>query len=132
MQGVLSAALAYWAFVFAAGSVLGTLRVTLLAPQVGPLAAVACEVPLMLVISLWGAARVLRRWPLAGRTARLAMGAVAFALLIAAEAALARLAFGQALSGWAQDIATPHGALGFAGQVVFALIPSFLPKYPRG
>lgn len=61
---VLTAALAYSALVFAAGFALGTLRVLLLAPRLGEMAAVALELPVMLVLS-WVAARaVLRRRPL--------------------------------------------------------------------
>jgi hypothetical protein len=132
MRTVLTAAVAYWALVFAAGFALGTLRVTLIAPAIGALAAVACELPLMLLASWWGALVVLRRWPLPDRAARLAMGALAFAMLMVAEAALARLAFGQSLTEWAALLATAPGALGIAGQLAFALIPSLLPKYPRG
>lgn len=132
MRTVLTAALAYWALVFAVGFALGTLRVTLLAPAIGPFAAVACEVPVMLLASWWGAKVVLRHWPLPDRAARLAMGALALAVLMVAEAALARLAFGQSLSDWTAQLATAPGALGLAGQVVFALIPSFLPRNRQG
>lgn len=132
MRTVLTAALAYWALVFAVGFALGTLRVTLLAPAIGPFAAVASELPLMLLASWWSARLVLRRWPLQSRRERLATGALAFAVLMAAEAALARLAFGQSLSDWTEQLATAPGALGLAGQVVFALIPSFLPRNRQG
>lgn len=132
MRTVLIAALAYWALVFAAGFALGTLRVTLLAPRIGDLAAVACEMPLMLGLSWISARAVLRRWPLTARGARLVMGTLAFALLMAAEAVLAFLAFGQPLASWFETLGTMPGALGLAGQVAFALIPSFLPNHPRG
>jgi hypothetical protein len=137
MRTVLTAALAYFAIVFAAGFALGTVRVTLVEPRIGPLAAVASELPLMLVVSSWGARAVLGRWPLPDRAARLVMGAMAFALLMGSEALLAWLALGQPLAKWMATLATVPGALGLAGQVGFALIPallpaSFVPRYPRG
>lgn len=120
---VLTAALAYWALVFAAGFALGTLRVLLLAPRLGETAAVAAELPVMLALSWYAAGAVPRRRPLPPGGPRLAMGALAFTLLLGAEAALGILAFGQAPAAWAAALATPPGALGLGGQALFALIP---------
>ncbi|HSF62739.1 MAG TPA: hypothetical protein VLA78_00005 [Paracoccaceae bacterium] len=120
---LLTAALAYFALVFAAGFALGTARVLLLAPRLGETGAVALELPVMIALSWLSASWVLRRRPLPPGAPRLAMGAVAFALLMGAEAALAVLAFGQTPAAWAAALATPPGALGLAGQILFALIP---------
>lgn len=116
-------AIVYAAAVFAAGFVFGTVRTLWLAPQIGALAAVAVELPFMLAVSWLVAGAVLRRRPLPGMPQRLAMGAVAFALLMAAEALLAR-AFGQSPAAWLAALATPAGALGLAGQAAFALVPA--------
>ena len=51
MGRVLKAATAYFALVFAAGFVLGTLRTLWLAPALGPMLAVAAELPVMLGVS---------------------------------------------------------------------------------
>jgi hypothetical protein len=112
-------ALAYAAAVFAVGFVLGTLRVLWLAPTVGELPAVAMELPVMLAASWVAAGAVLRRWPV---DRRLAMGALALAVLLACEAGLAVL-LGGGLRGFLAHLATAPGALGLAGQVAFALIP---------
>lgn len=77
----LKAAFAYLP-VFAVAFALGALRVTLVAPQTGALAAVALELPLVLALSWAVAGRVLRRWPQAPRAA---FGALAFALLMLLE-----------------------------------------------
>lgn len=122
MQHTLPPALTYAAITFAGGFVLGALRVTWLAPQVGDLAAVAMELPLMLALSWWVAGRVLGHWALPAGAARLTMGAMAFAALMAFEAATA-MAFGGTPGAFLAGLATPHGALGLAGQVGFALIP---------
>jgi hypothetical protein len=130
MPSVLKASLSYFAVVFAAAFVIGTLRVTVIAPRTGALVAVAFEVPLLLALSWVVAGRVLRRWPLDGQR-RAAMGAIAFALLLLAELALATLLFGQTAATFLASTATAPGALGLAGQIGFALIPA-LRRHPTG
>lgn len=125
------AALAYWAWVFAAGFVLGTVRTLWLAPRLDDLAAVAIELPVMLAISALAARRVLHRWQVRHRAEALAVGALAFALLIGAEALLACTLAGQGLSQWAATLASAPGALGLAGQIVFALLPALLLRRGR-
>ena len=124
-QVILRAALAYFAVTFAVAFLLGVLRVLVIAPLIGPVAAVMLEVPVILAVS-WGVAgRVLRRWPVAagGTGALRAMGALAFAFLMLAEAGLAVLAFGRPPGAWLASLATLDGAIGLAGQLSFGLIP---------
>ena len=123
LRPVLTAALAYWAVVFAFAFVLGIGRTLWLAPRIGALAAVACEVPLTLAAS-WFAARTLtRRFRIARGGEALGMGAAAFAILMLAEVALARVLAGQSPGQWAASLLTPAGALGLGGQVLFGLMP---------
>lgn len=128
MPRIARAALAYWAWVFAAGFVLGTVRTLWLAPRLGDLAAVAVELPIMLAISALAARRVLRRHGFVLRGEALALGAFAFVLLMAAEALLARTLTGQGLGQWAATLASAPGALGLAGQGIFALLPALLVR----
>jgi hypothetical protein len=121
---ILKPTFTYFALVFAAAFAFGALRVTLIAPQIGPLAAVALEVPLILGLSWIVAGRVLRRWPLT-TSAALAMGALAFALLVLAEFALAYALSGQPPAAYAATFLSGPGTLGLAGQIGFALIPTF-------
>ena len=116
-------ALAYWLGVFALGFVLGTMRTLWLEPALGQLTAVALELPLMLAASWWWSGRVLARWRLATRGAALGAGLLAFALLLASEWALAT-ALGQSGAEWLAALTRPAGALGLAGQVLFALFPA--------
>lgn len=120
---ILKSALAYFAPVFAVAFALGALRVTLIAPEIGALAAVAVEVPLILGLSWAVAGRVLRRWPMAGRPA-LVMGGLAFLILMLAEFTLALVLSGQPPPAYAASLLTAPGALGLAGQIGFALIPA--------
>lgn len=121
MPRIVKAAFAYTLPVFAVAFVLGALRVTLVAPHIGALAAVALEVPLVLALSWHVAGRVLARWPL---VPRLALGLAAFGLLMLLELGTA-LAFGQTITQFLTAMTTPAGALGLAGQIGFGLIPLF-------
>ncbi len=127
---VLRAAITYFTIVFVAAFLIGALRVTLIAPLIGAFLAVAAEVPVILFLSWFTVKPVLRRWPLT-RGERIAMGAVAFGLLMAAEWALATVGFGQTTTTFLSDMTTAHGALGLLGQIGFAVIPS-LAAQPRG
>jgi hypothetical protein len=117
------AALAYWAVVFALGFVLGSLRVLWLAPLVGLVPATLIELPLMLGASWWASGWLVRRFAIADKGAALAMGGIAFALLMAAECAVGVGMMGLTPGQWLADFAQPHAAIGLAGQVVFALMP---------
>lgn len=117
-------ALIYLAAIFALGFVLGTVRTLWLAPAVGHLAAVALELPVMLGASWWLARQLAARRPLPSRGAALAAGGLAFALLMALDLALGLTLFGQGAGEWLAALATPPGALGLAGQALFALLPA--------
>lgn len=119
----LKAGALYFAVVFASGFVLGTARTLFLAPQIGELTAVALELPVILVIAWTACGWILRRVAIsAAVAARTLMGAFAFALLMTGEIFLA-LAFGGTLGGFLTSLGEPAGALGLAGQVLFALFP---------
>jgi len=117
------AALTYWAWVFAAAFALGVVRTLWLAPRIGDLAAVACEVPLTLAISWWAARKVIERWRITAQADALVLGLLAFMVLMAAELLLARVLAGQSAHEWFLALLTPAGLLGLGGQVLFALMP---------
>ncbi|WP_050927855.1 hypothetical protein [Aestuariivita boseongensis] len=120
---VMRSAQVYFGIVFAAGFVLGTLRVFFLAPMTGELVAVLLEVPVILAISWWAAGVATRNRPhLATPSARLNIGAIAFLGLMVAEASLA-IALGGTLAGFLEGLQTPAGLAGLAGQLLFALFP---------
>jgi len=112
----------YFAACFAAGAVLGPIRVLLLEPAVGMTAAVLLEAPLILAVAALASRAVLRRWPLASP---LAVGAVGLVLLLAAEAALATML------DRPSPLDPPRGAADWAGVALkagFALMPSVLAR----
>lgn len=120
----LLAALVYFAIVFAAGFAMGMARVTALAPRLGEFAAVALELPVMLVVSWFSCRRLVGRLRVPAHIApRAVMGGVAFVLLMAAEMTLAVAGFGRTPVEAVLEFAKPAGALGLAGQIAFALFP---------
>jgi hypothetical protein len=122
MKLVLLTGTVYVAAVFAAGFVLGVLRTLVLVPLLGELGAVLVELPVILTIAWLVCTRILRRWPLSSPSA-LGMGAIAFLLLMGAEASLSMLLAGRSL---AEHLALysqlPH-QVGLAGQLAFSLFP---------
>jgi hypothetical protein len=112
----------YFAACFAAGAVMGPIRVLVLEPRIGMAAAVAVEAPIILAVAALAARAVLRRWP---AVSPLAVGVVGLALLLLAETALAA----------ALDRPSPFDAprllaewIGLALKVAFALMPAALAR----
>jgi hypothetical protein len=127
------AGVVYGIMALAAGTLLGTLRVLFVAPQLGPLAAVVLELPLMLVFAWWMLGPIIHRAQVPrGVGARAVVGVVGFGLLLAGEAVVAGLIAGATqpaailavgAGALADGFATPAGLVGLAGQVVFAGLP---------
>lgn len=120
------AGVAYFALIFTVGFALGTVRVLVLAPRVGPLWAVIAEAPVILIASWIVCGWILRRFAVPPESSsRLAMGGVAFGLLLGAEAALSAIAFGRGPAAYFASFGTAEGVLGLAGQIAYALFPLF-------
>ncbi|MDP3895813.1 MAG: hypothetical protein Q8Q62_03975 [Mesorhizobium sp.] len=114
----------YVALVFAAGFLFGTVRVLWLAPRVGAPAAVALELPLILLVSWIACGWCLDRFlPAARPGERMLMGGSAFAMLMAAELVLSTVFFGNSLATYFDALLSPEGLLGLAGQALFGAMP---------
>ncbi len=115
---------AYFASVFAVGFMLGAVRVFLLEPRLGALGAVLTETPFILAASWFLCRHWVHRFKVPpDNAARLVMGLCAFGLLLMAEFVLSRYGFGRAFSDQLAAYATPAGAAGLTGQVLFGLFP---------
>ncbi len=123
-MAVAFAALVYFAAVFAFAFALGVARTLIVAPALGATSAVLLEIPVVLAAS-WIVARRALRHRHFDLPQRAAMGALAFILLMAAVALLAGVLRGQSIGQWVQEVATPLGLVGLAGQIGFAAMPVF-------
>lgn len=128
-----TAGVVYFALVFGVGFVLGTLRVLFIVPRLGEFMAVIIELPIILtaawIICDRISARLVvpRRWQ-----TRLAMGAVAFVLLMLAELALSIALFGDTVAKHFAAYAAAPEAVGLAGQALFAAFPLIQIAISRG
>jgi hypothetical protein len=124
MPSAIKAGILYFVIMFAAGFVLGTLRVIVLLPFIGEIAAVALELPVMLAISWLACRRLATQFSVPAETPqRLAMGAVAFGLLMLAEFGLSVIGFNRSGAEYFALFLTTSGLLGLAGQIAFGLFP---------
>jgi len=124
MRRAAAAGFLYFAIVFAAGFVLGAIRISLIAPLTGDLFATLIELPVILGASWIACLFVLRRLQVAERlSARLVMGAAAFALLIGAEVALGLGLMHRTLETQLAAMKTAPALIGLGGQVLFAFFP---------
>lgn len=124
LKSALIAGSVYFGVLFGLGFALGTIRVTLVAPRIGELAATMAEVPVMLLASWLACGWIVRRWSVPYRLpVRAAMGAWFLGLLLAAEALLGLTLFGRTGAEQWAALTSPAGLLGLAAQLAAALFP---------
>lgn len=121
----LRASLAYFAFVFGVGALLGPLREFVMTPRLGPTLAVSIETPFMLAASYWAALWALAKWPDAQPVG---MGAAPLAVLLVAEVAGALVLRGMTLARYAAHLATPAGLLSLALFAAFGMMPWWIAR----
>jgi hypothetical protein len=128
---VVRAALLYFALTFGAGFVLGPLRILFLVPRLGTRTAELLELPVMIGIS-WLAARwVTARLAVPPRRApRLAMGAIAGALLLAAEFTLVLRLRGLTLEEYFATRDPVAGAAYYAAVLLLVAMPLLVRGAP--
>jgi hypothetical protein len=117
----------YFLIVFAIAFGLGVARGLLIAPRLGETVAVMLEIPVVLVVSLFVARRLIRGRSFSIKQV-LAIGAIALALTLISEALLASMIRGQSIGQWAKTLVTPLGLIGLAGQFGFALMPTLIAR----
>lgn len=121
---VLRAGAAYFVVVLASGFVLGTLRTLFVAPQVGEINAVVMEVPVMLAIAWFACGWVLSSIKVPQRAhERIAVGAIALALLLAAEALISVALAGKSLQEHLQSYAHAAPLIGLGAQLLYGVFP---------
>ncbi|TXG77551.1 MAG: hypothetical protein E6R11_06385 [Rhodocyclaceae bacterium] len=123
------AASTYFALTFAAGFVLGMVRVPFVVPRLGERIAELIEMPLMLLVVILSARFVVRRFHLDATLAtRLQVGLIALALLLAVEFSVVLALRGLTIGDY---IATRDPIAGSAYAimlVLFGLMPSLIDR----
>lgn len=126
---MVKAGLAYWAFIFGLGFILGAIRTLWLAPLLNSATlAVLIELPFMLIASWFAARTFVAHWSLEMLSERLAMGGIGFALLMASEAFLGIVLMGDSIGDWLAGLVAIPGIIGLAGQLLFAIFPAMVGK----
>jgi hypothetical protein len=129
MTRVFKGGLLYFAVVFGAGFMLGTLRILLLVPRIGTRAAELVETPVMIAISWFAARWVVRRIELPSATRpRLGMGLVALALMLVAEFSLVLRLRGLTLEEYFATRDPVSGAAYYSALVLLALLPLIVER----
>jgi hypothetical protein len=114
----------YFAVVFGTGFALGPLRLLWAVPRFGQRVAELMEMPIMLVVVILAACRIVRRHAVPATVAcRLGMGGVALTLLVAAELALASLLRGLSPREYVTQQDPVSGAVFLAVLGAFAAMP---------
>lgn len=129
---ILKAAAAYFGLAFAAGFVLGAIRVPFVVPRLGERTAELLEMPLMLVVVIFAARLVVRRFALARLPGvRLRAGGIALVLLLAAELLLAVTLQGRSVGTYIASRDPVAGAVYLLMLLLYALMPAILLRYER-
>jgi hypothetical protein len=124
---ILKAGALYFALVFGAGFVLGTLRVLWIVPRLGARTAELAESPVMLVVCLLAARWVIRRLARRGEAlttlVRLGVGLVALGFLVAAELAVVFWVRGLTLAEYLASRDPVTGTVYLVSLGLFAVMP---------
>jgi hypothetical protein len=123
---VLALGAGYFGLVFAAGFALGTLRVVLLQPYLGPDASRLLELPFMVAISFFAARLIMRREGWVERMDALTIGLLAFILLLLAEMLIGSWLFRLPYSALLTDAMTPIGFLNLLAQSLLIVFPALV------
>ena len=125
----IKAGITYFALVFGAGFVLGSIRVPFLVPRLGERAAELIEMPFMFVVVLVSARFITNRFSLpANVLARLGAGFLALGLLVAAEVLLAVALQDRTLGEYVAGRDPVSGMVYLAMLALFAVMPFVLAR----
>jgi len=128
-MGPVKAGAIYFLLTFAAGFIMGPVRELVLAPQLGTVAALLVEAPVMLVaMSLATVASVKLTSLGPALRGRIEMSLTAVALLTAAEIGLSSLLRGWTLAEWLRHHADAEGLISIVLYVAFAICPLVLAR----
>jgi hypothetical protein len=124
MRGVLRAGVLYFTIIFVIGFALGTIRVLLLVPRLGAVTSELIELPIILTAAWILCDRLITHFQVPRHWwARLSMGAIAFTLLMIAEAVLSVATLRQLDYRSLGQLSLPIRRLGVTGAGHFCDLP---------
>ena len=125
----LQAGILYFALVFAAGFVLGPMRVFWVVPHLGERTAELMEMPIMLMVMMVAARWIVRRLAVPSTwSSRLGMGGIALGLLLAAEWILGLWLRGLSIGAYVAGRDPVAGTVYLLMLGVFALMPRLVAR----
>lgn len=130
MKTIVIRAAVYFALVFGAGFLLGTIRVLALVPRWGERTAELIEAPLMLTAIYLAARFVTRRLPATRRLEYLSSGLLALVLLLAVEFSVVLHLRGIGIDEYLATRDPVSGAVYATLLMIFALMPWWLAGRP--
>jgi hypothetical protein len=126
---ILKAGALYFALVFGAGFVLGTIRTLWVVPRLGARMAELMESPIMLVVTIVAARWIVRRLAVpSAASSRLGMGCIALSLLLVAKFTLVLRLRGQSISKYLASRDPVSGTVYYVMLVVFAIMPLLVAR----
>jgi hypothetical protein len=124
VKQVLKAGLLYFAFVFAAGSFLGAIRILCVVPRIGTRMAELIETPVMLVVITIAARWIVRRLSVPCRLhIRLGMGGIATVLLLVVEFTLVLRLRGLSIHEYFLTLDPVTGTVYYLSLGIFTIMP---------
>ena len=130
---MLKAAVTYFAVVFGVGFILGPIRILFVVPRVGERVAELLEAPLMLMVIVFAARWIVRRFQLPARKVfRLGVGLIAFGLGLVFEFIFILKLRGLTLMEYFENRDPIAVTVYYLILVLFALMPLFLTKHAFG
>ena len=130
MRTIILSSLSYFGLVFAAGFLLGIVRVVLLAPWLGERHAELLEMPVMLVVAYIASGYVLNQFRLLDVKSAAMMGAIALLLLLALEFTLVLELRGLSVAEYLASRDPLSGAAYVFSLLVFGALPG-IRKFTR-
>jgi hypothetical protein len=119
----------YFALVFVAGLVLGSIRVPYLVPRFGERIAELTEMPFMFVVILFAARFIVRRFALVTTTSvRFSVGIIALCLLVSAELLLAVVLQSRSLGEYIASRDPISGGVYLAMLLFYTIIPLIIAR----
>ncbi len=123
---IVGAGCGYFALVFGAGFVLGSLRVLVVVPALGERLAELGETPLMLLVVFFAARWIVQRFRIASRCARIYVGLTGLGLLLLAEWGVVLFVRNESIGEYVAGRDPVAATVYLASLVLFAAMPALI------